>query len=601
MALAKLTNKLANELEEAYDIINKTNLVIFKWTLSEAIPTDFVSDNISQFGYTPDDFYTGDLRDYWDFVHPEDRDRVKAELYWAREHGKHNYKNQYRIVCKNGDVRWVEEWVIHERDSFGKLMFEKGILKDITESVLISHKLQESEERYKELFDNASAMIITFNESGRITSYNHSFSKLMALNDFDKKRPLYIQNFLSEKAIDDIGTDDIFTYCMARIGKQIEVEMKRCDGQVRFLELNNRIIYKNNQIFEMQSVGNDVTEKKQAQEKIQYLTQHDSLTGLYNRLYFDECMSFLEKNERRGLAIIVGDVNGLKMVNDAFGHKMGDQLLIEIAKILRHIFSHPDDIISRLSGDEFAIITQSRNIEQLITRIQESCKELVQFPFLVDISMGYAIRKKMSQSMDSVFREADHAMYRNKLRRSKNIKLMMIESLKQQLNMILSESSTHSDRMVGFAEKIGRQIGLSDSAIEELVMSTSMHDIGMVSVNGAILNKAGKLEADEFNEIMKHCEIGYHLLIATPSLAGIGENVLAHHEHFDGSGYPQGLKGKEIPLISRIISVVDGYDAMTTPRVYREVISHNEAIEDIKQNSGIKYDPEVVNAFISIF
>ena len=116
MALNNLNMRLSEELEEAYDIINKTNLVIFKWTLSEDVPTDYVSDNIKLFGYKPEDFYVGALKDYWEFVFNEDRDRVKTELYWAREHGRNNYKNQYRVICKNGEVKWVEEWVIHERD-----------------------------------------------------------------------------------------------------------------------------------------------------------------------------------------------------------------------------------------------------------------------------------------------------------------------------------------------------------------------------------------------------------------------------------------------------------------------------------------------------
>ena len=120
--VVNLSNKLAEELEEAYDIISKSNLVIFKWTLSEDIPTDFVSENISQFGYHPEDFYTGKLKDYWEFVHPLDRERVKQELYYARENGRESYKNQYRVICADGDVKHVEEWVIHERNEAGTLL-----------------------------------------------------------------------------------------------------------------------------------------------------------------------------------------------------------------------------------------------------------------------------------------------------------------------------------------------------------------------------------------------------------------------------------------------------------------------------------------------
>lgn len=597
--VVNLSNKLAEELEEAYDIISKTNLVIFKWTLSEEIPTDFVSDNIAQFGYQPEDFYTGKLKDYWEFVHPLDRERVKQELYYARENGRENYKNQYRVICANGDVKHVEEWVIHERNEAGTLLLEKGVLRDITESVAISEKLKESESRYKELFDNASALIMTFKENGYITEYNNSFKHMMSLHE--AKHPLKIDDFLADSTKALCGEQSFFEFCKGHLDDGLEIEMISLNGEKYAIELHNRIIYKDDTVFEMQAVGNDITAKKRAEEKVIYLTEHDTLTGVYNRLYFDKKITELEHDEKQGLSIIVGDVNGLKMVNDGFGHKMGDQMLIAIADVLKQIFNKPGDVISRLSGDEFAIITYTRNVQKCIEKIQSACMHLIQFPFVVDISLGYAIRKKMTQSLDSVFREADHEMYRVKLRRTKRVKLNMIESLKAQLESKNIETTAHSSRMTQLALKIGAQLGFNESLMEDLQLAISMHDIGMVSIDREIVAKNGKLTEEEYKEVMKHSEIGYHLLIATPSLASIGEYVLSHHENFDGSGYPQGLKGIEIPVISRIISIVDGYDAMTQDKPYRHRLSHESALDNIQQNAGVKYDPSLVSAFETIF
>lgn len=464
--------KMDIELQEAYDIINKSNLVIFKWTLSEDIPTDFVSENISLFGYEPEDFYHGALQDYWAFVYHEDRERVKAELYGARINGSQNYRNEYRVICKNGDIKWVEEWVVHERDIHGNLIQEKGIITDITD-------------------------------------------------------------------------------------------------------------------------------KKRAEEKIKYLSEHDPLTGLNNRLSFDAKMEELERGDVFGLGIIIGDVNGLKMINDAFGHKMGDLMLVEVANVLGRVFSETGDYISRLSGDEFAIITKRRNLDALIEKVHVECVNLTQFPFKIDISFGYAIRKRISQSMDSVFRDADYQMYKNKLRRSKQIKLSMIESLKKQLESRSFETAKHSERMGVLAKKVGAQMQIGDSLIDELLLAVSVHDIGMVSIDKSVLDKPGELSYSERVEIMKHCEIGYHLLVATPSLAGVGEYVLSHHEHYDGSGYPQGLSGSEIPLIARIIAVVDSFEAMTHDRPYRAAKTHEAALEELIRLSGKKYDPNVVFAFVN--
>jgi len=597
MALNNLNMRLSEELEEAYDIINKTNLVIFKWTLSEDVPTDYVSDNIKLFGYKPEDFYVGTLKDYWEFVYGEDRERVKTELYWAREHGRMNYKNQYRVICKNGEVKWVEEWVIHERDDQGKLIHEKGIIRDITESVIISEKLRESESRYKELFDNASALIWTFKEDGQLTSYNNSFAEMMAITFYSSGHT--IERFLSKTTMDKIGQQSVFNYFLDHINTRIEIEMIDQTGAIIAIELHTRIVYKNKQVHELQAVGNDVTDKKIAEAKIKYLTEHDTLTGLNNRLYFDRQLSHLENQDVHNLSIIIGDINGLKMVNDAFGHKMGDEMLIEVSKVLMAIFDKEGDVISRLSGDEFAIISQTRNLPAKIEAIQTACQKLVQFPFVVDISLGYSIRKKMTQSLDSIFREADHQMYRNKLRRTKKIKMNMIESLKAQLEEKSIETAMHSERMTELAEKMGKFLNLNVSVIEELILATSMHDIGMVSVDKRIVTKTGKLTQEEFKEIMKHSEIGYHLLVATPSLAGIGEYVLSHHENYDGSGYPQGLMGLEIPLFSRIIAIIDSYEAMTHDRSYRKAISHEAAVHDLMALSGKKYDPNLVLAFIN--
>ena len=224
----------------------------------------------------------------------------------------------------------------------------------------------------------------------------------------------------------------------------------------------------------------------------------------------------------------------------------------------------------------------------MIDQIQLACQKLTQFPFVVDISLGYSIRKKVAQSLDSVFREADHLMYRNKLRRSKRIKLGMIDALKTQLEVKSIETARHSQRMGKIAQIFGSYIELNDAVLEELLLAVSVHDIGMVSVDKRIIEKKGNLSTAEYKEVMKHSEIGYHLLIATPSLAGVGEDVLSHHENFDGSGYPQGLKAQEIPFVSRIIAIIDAYETLTGTKSYRHAVSSDAALEELLRYKGTK-------------
>lgn len=590
--MAHLPKEISIDLQEAYDIINQTNLVIFKWTLSEDIPTDFVSENISIFGYEPRDFYTGELKDYWAFVYEPDREKTKDRLYDAREQNLNHFKNQYRVVCKNGEVRWVEEWVIHERNDSGKLMHEKGIIRDINDSVRISEKLKESEAKYKELFDNASAIIFTFNKQGEITNYNKTFIET-----------LKIQNSFKNYLIEDFLTPyykahSLFAQCVEKVGTRFELEIIDLEGHKKFIELNYRVVSQEGEPFEIHAVGQDITERKLATEKIDFLTSHDTLTGLHNRAYFDQKLIAYREDEDKNVSIIVGDVNGLKMVNDAFGHKLGDELLVQMALILKSVFYDSKDVIARLSGDEFAIITERKNIWTLIDRIHAKCSAVVDFPFKIDISLGYSSRKKSNVGIEGIFREADHQMYKNKLKTSKHIKSMMIQTLQQKLSEESLETVEHAERIKILSEKVGEYLNLSETTIEELDLTAIMHDIGMISIPKEILNKCGKLNHKEMKEVMKHAEIGYHLLVATPNLAGIGDYVLAHHENYDGTGYPQGLSGGDIPLISRIISVVDAYEAMTHVRSYREARTHKQAIDEILSLSGTRYDPSIVHAFL---
>jgi len=153
--------------------------------------------------------------------------------------------------------------------------------------------------------------------------------------------------------------------------------------------------------------------------------------------------------------------------------------------------------------------------------------------------------------------------------------------------------------MVEMAEKVGKYMMLNTSLMEELLMAVEMHDIGMVSIDNQLLDKPTRLTEAELKEIRKHTEIGYHLLVASPNMAGIAEYVLSHHENYDGTGYPQGLKESEIPMLSRLISVIDSYEAMTHRRPYREALTHEQALEELMSLAGSKYDPEIVKAFIS--
>jgi HD-GYP domain-containing protein (c-di-GMP phosphodiesterase class II) len=148
------------------------------------------------------------------------------------------------------------------------------------------------------------------------------------------------------------------------------------------------------------------------------------------------------------------------------------------------------------------------------------------------------------------------------------------------------------------SRKLGEAVGLPERIVDEIELVSTLHDIGKISIDEKILNKPDKLSDEEWREIKKHPEVGFRIANATPELRHLSEYILCHHERWDGKGYPQGLSGEDIPLISRIISITDAFDAMTQDRAYRKAMTQDRAVEEILKNAGTQFDPQLVKTFV---
>ncbi len=347
----------------------------------------------------------------------------------------------------------------------------------------------------------------------------------------------------------------------------------------------------------------DIRERKEAEAKIRYLSYYDKLTGLYNRAFFEEKLKGLNRRESPPLSVIVGDVNGLKLTNDVFGHSKGDQLLIKTAEVLRQA-CRKEDILCRWGGDEFAILlpnTEKEQVDKVCRRVYSLCQESSGDPINISISLGYATKEKPSESISAVIKKAEEQMYRNKLLETKSTRSHIIDSLQKSMYERSHETEEHAMRMKDMSIALGRAMRLENHKLNELGLLAILHDIGKMAIPDAILQKPGKLTEEEWEKMKTHSEIGYRIAETSPGLMHISKYILAHHERWDGEGYPYGLKGEEIPILSRVISVVDVYDVMTHARVYKEAVSHQEAIEEIKRCSGTQFDPEVAGKFVELF
>jgi len=313
----------------------------------------------------------------------------------------------------------------------------------------------------------------------------------------------------------------------------------------------------------------------------------------------------LDKENQLPLSVISGDINGLKLVNDAFGHAEGDKLIIECAKIIESC-CRQGDILARTGGDEFGIImpkTDSATAFEVMRNIQIALEKFdseIDIVYQHSVSLGYATKEKIEEEIGYILKNAEDHMYQRKLLEISSVHSAIIVSIKTALFEKSNETEAHAERLVNLSKAIGRALGLSQAELDKLELLATLHDIGKVGIRDYVLTKPAMLNESEWAEMKRHPEIGYRIAMTSPDLVPVAEGILCHHEWWNGGGYPKGICGENIPLLSRIIAVVDAFDAMTNDRPYRKAMGLTAALETIRKNAGTQFDPTIAEIFFDI-
>lgn len=347
-------------------------------------------------------------------------------------------------------------------------------------------------------------------------------------------------------------------------------------------------------------VFRDIIEQKERQNRIEYLSYRDQLTGLYNRRFYEEELKRLNTERNLPISIIMGDVNGLKLVNDAFGHEKGDEFLLKAASAIRRA-CRTEDIVARWGGDEFIILLPKTKTEEagiIVKRIKELYANEQVNAVRVSIAFGWETKRNADEDILKVLKNAEDYMYKHKIMENEGQRDKTITAIIQTLHKKNPGEQKHAHRVSELCQSIGQAMGLSDSEVSQLKVVGQYHDIGKIALEESVLNKPGTLTEQERDEIERHPDVGFRILNSSHDMAEVADCILAHHERWDGTGYPKGLIGEAIPRAARIIALAESYEAMTGARPYREALSEKEVFAEIQGNSGTQFDPEITRIFL---
>jgi diguanylate cyclase (GGDEF)-like protein/PAS domain S-box-containing protein/putative nucleotidyltransferase with HDIG domain len=564
-------------------------------------------------------------------LHPDDAERMAREDARARSTLSPLFA-EYRMIARDGHVVWVSEKAAVVVDENTGVSYWQGVMVDITARKRTEEALAASERQFRSVFDAASIGVMTLELDGLIREANSMLEQVCGYpaGAFDG-RPL----------VDYLEPGDEVTKL---VGEVCAGNMDRCEIEHRFRRRNGSMMWCRTvmalvrgpaeQPTHVVAMLEDISDRKHAEHELEQalvekerLAVTDGLTGLRNRRFFDELLSLeceRSARHRSELSLVLVDLDRFKQINDRYGHHAGDLVLCEVARRLCDTM-RSSDVVVRHGGEEFAIVLAGSSLaeatkaaERIRVAIGGQRVAVTGRAVAVTASLGVATMPWPAQSNDDLLRRADRALYRAK-RLGRN--QVQVDQAQADMGLIVRDTgspvleylqnladeidgrqtgSIHSAAMASWASRIAEALGADHEEQERVMLAARFHDIGKIVVPDAILLKPGSLTDEEWQVMREHPEQGARLVQLAPESEEVAPIIVAHHERPDGTGYPAGIAGEQIPLGARIVAVCDAWSAMIADRPYRRALTEAEAIEQLQRGKGTQFDPAVVDVFIRL-
>ncbi len=529
-------------------------------------------------GYKKEDFLEGRIS-FNDIIHKDDFNKLKEDFYNLIEGKVSSITNLYRIITKNGDIKWLSSSTRILFKEIPQTTIIQGLATDVTENIKLRDELFETEKKFKTLIDNSPIGITLTNKDGKIIYCNPEWEKIMGYKLEEMEKLTWMDLTYPEDLQEDLE----------KFKKLINGEIQSYSLEKRAIRKDGKIIWihlkvvrvddeKGNFLYEIAMVE-DITEKKKLQETLIESEQRFRL--------------FFEKNP---LGVAIVDKNNNYIATNSHYRNLLGYSEEELLNLKWKDITYPEDyekqneLFNKLINKEIdSFMIEKRYIRKdgsifwgllfASAAFDSKGEFLYSFGILRDITDDKKLREELEESRKKLSRALDNVL---------NLITKIIE-MKDPFTL------GHQGKVAILATKIAEKIKLPQDSIEVIRIAAMLHDIGKLTVPTEVLNKGGKLSENEYSLVKEHCKNGYEILKRVDFLYPIADIVLQHHERLDGSGYPLGLKNGEILLEARIIAVCDVFEAMISHRPYRPAIKVEDALKELKENKGILYEPEVVD------